>query len=128
MVKGIGVDIVEIPRIREMIRKYGDQFLNKVFTPSEIEYCGSKARPEIHFAGRWAVKEAFYKALPRECQKISGWKSVEILPTAVTSPVVSVCSENLRKAMSECGIEKCLASISHEKSVCVGLIVMDGPS
>jgi holo-[acyl-carrier protein] synthase len=126
MTKGIGVDVVAIERIGEMIRKHGDHFLNKVFTPAEIEYCGKKAKPEIHFAGRWAAKEAFYKALPRDCQKVSGWRSVEIVRGESAAPAISVCSVLLQEAMDKCGIGRCLASISHEKSVCVGMVVMDG--
>lgn len=126
MTKGIGVDVVEIRRMREMIRKYGDRFLQKVFTPSEIVFCEKMAAPEIHFAGRWAVKEAFYKALPRECQVLSGWKSVEIVPGASAAPVISVCSGSLKSEMDKCGIERIFSSISHEKQVCVGMVVMDG--
>jgi|WetSurMetagenome_2_1015567.scaffolds.fasta_scaffold00055_7 holo-[acyl-carrier protein] synthase len=126
MIKGIGVDVVEIRRIREMIRKYGDHFLQKVFTPAEVAYCEKAAVPEIHFAGRWAVKEAFYKALPRECQTMSGWKSVEIVPGESMVPMVLVCSDFLKSGMDKCGIERWLASISHEKQVCVGVVVMDG--
>ena len=126
MTKGIGVDVVEIRRIREMIRKYGDRFLQKVFTGSEIDYCEKMAAPEIHFAGRWAVKEAFYKALPPECQKVSGWKSVELVPVKSMAPAILVCSDILKSAMDKCGIERCFSSISHEKQVCVGLVVMDG--
>lgn len=127
MTKGIGVDVVEIQRIREMIRKYGDHFLHKVFTSAEIEYCGKKASPEVHFAGRWAAKEAFYKALPRDCQRLSGFKSVEIVPDGHAAPAISVCNEFLQNAMDKCGIERCLASISHEKSMCVGVVMMEGP-
>jgi len=56
-----------------MIRKHGDHFLNKVFTPAEIEYCGKKAKPEIHFGRQVGPpRKRFYKALPRDCQKVSG--------------------------------------------------------
>lgn len=126
MTKGIGVDVVEVGRIRNMIRSYGDHFLQKVFTPAEIEYCTRKAVPEIHFSGRWAAKEALYKALPRECQELSGWKSVEILPDGCNAPTVVTRDETLQKAMKRCGIERCLVSISHEKSVCIGMVLVEG--
>ncbi len=126
MTKGIGVDIVEIRRLQEMILKYGDHFLQKVFTGAEIEYCKKMARPEIHYSGRWAAKEAFYKALPRGCQKLPGWKSIEVMPDESRAPSISICSEPLRTAMNREGIDKCHVSISHEKTVCVGMVVMDG--
>lgn len=127
MTKGIGVDIVEIRRLQEMIRKYGDHFLKKVFTAAEIEYCEKMARPEIHYSGRWAAKEAFYKALPPACQKLSGWKSIEVMPGASRAPSISICSRALQTAMEREGIRTCLVSISHEKTVCVSMVAMDGP-
>lgn len=80
MVLGLGIDIVEIGRMEQMISKYDMQFLQKVFTAEEIVWGKTKAFPPLHFAGRWAVKEAFYKALPSVCQSLSGWKSIQVLP------------------------------------------------
>jgi holo-[acyl-carrier protein] synthase len=126
MIKGIGIDIVEISRIEKMIRTYGSQFLRKVFTETEIEYCRKMAKPPVHFAGRWAAKEAFYKALPQECQKISGWKSVEVVAEGTKTPALSVCDAALAKAMKKNGVEKSHVTMSHEKSVCVALTVLEG--
>jgi holo-[acyl-carrier protein] synthase len=126
MIKGIGIDIVEIDRIEKMIRSYGSQFLRKVFTEAEIEYCRKMAKPPVHFAGRWAVKEAFYKALPQECQKVSGWKSVEVIADGLKAPLLSVCDAALARAMKKNGVDKSHVTISHEKSVCVAMAVLEG--
>jgi len=123
MVKGLGVDIVEIERIDGLIVKYGEQFLGKIFTPAEIQYCSRMAFPALHFSGRWAAKEAFYKALPSECQKVSSWKSVEILPQS-GRPVVTVLSDELRHAMDSQGVVQCLLTISHEKKNSVAVVVL----
>jgi holo-[acyl-carrier protein] synthase len=128
MIRGIGTDIVEIARIKEMIRKYGDHFLQKVFTGSEMAWCGSKAMPHIHYAGRWAAKEAFYKALPASCQKLSGWKSMEVVPTPNNAPVISVCDRPLHSAMKKCRVLVSHLSISHEKTMCVAVVVLEGGS
>ena len=64
----IGTDIVSISRIRSVINTNKDRFLSRVFTLSEQRYCQEKADPAIHFAGRFAAKEAIMKAI-----KSSGW-------------------------------------------------------
>jgi holo-[acyl-carrier protein] synthase len=126
MVIGIGTDIVEIQRIAAMIDKYGDQFLHKVFTDREIHYCKSKAAPAIHFAGRWAAKEAFYKALPIHCQPLSGWKSIEILSSEQHSgkPILSLCDERLRQILKKEDVNSLMATISHEKTMCVAFVIL----
>ena len=59
-----GTDIIEISRIRNSIERSGDNFLNLIYTPTEIEYCESKkAAKYYHYAGRFAAKEAIYKAV-----------------------------------------------------------------
>jgi phosphopantetheine--protein transferase-like protein len=63
MVVGVGIDICENDRISEMLGKYRDRFLNRVFTPEEVSYCLKKKDPIPHLAARFAVKEAFIKAL-----------------------------------------------------------------
>jgi len=59
----VGTDIVDIARIRFLIDRYGDKFLNKIFTYDEISYCQSHNDPPIHFAGRFSVKESIKKAV-----------------------------------------------------------------
>jgi holo-[acyl-carrier protein] synthase len=126
MILGVGTDIAAIDRIERMIDRYGDAFLRKVFTPAEIEYCSRKARPAIHFAGRWSAKEAFYKALPDRCQRRSSWKSVEIVPAPdERRPAVSVLSDLLREALAFEKISAIHVSISHEHHACVAVVVLE---
>ncbi len=60
---GVGVDIVDVARIRRMLEKYPESFAEKNFAPPEIKYCSSKADPAMHYAARFAAKEAMAKAL-----------------------------------------------------------------
>lgn len=102
MVKGIGVDIVEIKRVEDCINKHGEHFLRKVFTGPETFLCKNKAHPAVHFAGRWAAKEAFFKALPLSCQSVATWKSVQILVSDSSGrPVIDICSSELRTESRE---------------------------
>jgi holo-[acyl-carrier protein] synthase len=64
MIIGIGTDIIEITRIADSIEKYGERFKNRIFTQSEQDYCESfKANKYLHYAARFAAKEAFSKAI-----------------------------------------------------------------
>ena len=75
-----GVDIIEISRVQESIENLGEKFLNKVFTKKEIEYCKNKGKMMYsHFAARFAVKEAAFKAISEEIKdKYSvSWKDIE---------------------------------------------------
>jgi holo-[acyl-carrier protein] synthase len=75
---GIGSDIVECVRIARMIERYGEAFLSRVFTTREIRYCRSRRKVTEHFAGRWAAKEAVFKALGTGKRSSWGWTDVEI--------------------------------------------------
>jgi holo-[acyl-carrier protein] synthase len=78
MVLGLGIDIIEIARVKKSIENYGDNFLNKVFTIEEIRYCNSKFNKYQHYAARFAAKEAVYKALASGWQEGLRWKDIEI--------------------------------------------------
>ena len=125
MIKGIGIDVVDISRIERLVQKYKNNFLKKVYTHSEIEYCKKMARPAIHYAGRWAAKEAFYKALPLSCQKSSTWKSIEIITDERGKPVITICSDTLQKLLKKEGITMCHVSISHEKKYCMACVILE---
>ena len=60
---GTGIDATDIPRIERVLRRYGDRFLERIFTPAEVAYCQRRRNPAPHLAGRFAAKEAAMKAL-----------------------------------------------------------------
>ncbi|MFZ2863187.1 MAG: 4'-phosphopantetheinyl transferase superfamily protein, partial [Ignavibacteriaceae bacterium] len=62
MIIGIGIDIIEIDRIKESVNKFGGAFLNKIYTQNELDYCLAKFNKYQHLAARFAAKEAIYKA------------------------------------------------------------------
>jgi len=77
MIKGCGIDIVRIERIEKIIKKWGESFTNRVFTHSERQYCEKKKSGYQSYAGRFAAKEAFLKALGLGLNVVS-WKDVEV--------------------------------------------------
>ena len=76
----IGNDIVEVQRIARLMDRRGSHFIERCFTATEIDYCRSKNNPAVHFAGRWAAKEAVYKALQLKWNRPFSWKEIEIAP------------------------------------------------
>jgi holo-[acyl-carrier protein] synthase len=76
---GLGIDATDIPRIRDVMARYGDRFLQRVFTEGEIAYCMRRRDPAIHFAGRFAAKEAAMKALGTGHTQQVLWRTVEVV-------------------------------------------------
>jgi holo-[acyl-carrier protein] synthase len=76
---GLGLDATEIARIEQMIRQYGDRFLQRVFTVGEIDYCRAKRRAAQSFAARFAAKEAGMKALGTGHSHGVIWRDVEVV-------------------------------------------------
>ena len=76
---GLGLDATEIDRIAATIERYGDRFLRRVFTDGEIAYCTRRRVPAIHFAGRFAAKEAGMKALGTGHSQNVLWRDVEVI-------------------------------------------------
>jgi holo-[acyl-carrier protein] synthase len=88
VIQGIGVDIIEIQRIQSSIEKFGDTFLRKIFTDTEIAYCRSRKNPAQHFAARFAAKEAVSKALATGWSGEFEWKNVEVMNELSGKPSV----------------------------------------
>ena len=76
---GLGLDATEIDRIAATIERYGDRFLRRIFTDGEIAYCARRRVPAIHFAGRFAAKEAGMKALGTGHSQNVLWRDVEVI-------------------------------------------------
>ncbi len=116
-----GVDIIEISRIKDSIDNIGESFLNRIYTKNEIKYCESKGRSKYeHYAARFAVKEAVFKALSEMVDdKYSiTWKDIETLNDEQGRPKVNVLF--LNKGI----IENIDISISHCKEYAVANVVV----
>ena len=105
-VLGIGTDITECLRIGKMIERHGELFVQRVYTPKEIEYCRGRRMAMQHFAGRWAAKEAILKALGTGWRQGISWRDVEVLNGSSGRPAVTLIAERM-------GIHSVLVSISH---------------
>jgi holo-[acyl-carrier protein] synthase len=121
MVRGIGVDILEIARIQKSIEGLGDTFLEKVFTPQEIAYCKAKHSMHQHFAARFASKEAVSKALSTGWRGEFRWKDVEVMNDASGQPRVALHGK-LREKLEGSSI---FVSLSHSESHVVAVVVIE---
>jgi holo-[acyl-carrier protein] synthase len=109
---GIGSDIVECVRIGRMIERHGEMFLARVYTAREIRYCQSRKHVTEHFAGRWAAKEAVFKALGTGWRRGWCWTDLEIRNDAEGRPNVHVGGE-VREQVHTLRVADILVSISH---------------
>ncbi len=116
----IGHDIVDISRIEESIAKFGDRFLFKLFSQNEIAYCQSKGNPSIHFAGRFAGKEAIAKALGTGFGEYLKWQDIEILNDELGKPCV-IMSKDLKNAYPNHLIS---ISISHTQTIASAVAIV----
>jgi holo-[acyl-carrier protein] synthase len=78
MIVGTGIDITEVPRIREVIERHGERFLKRIFTDGEIQYCESKANRMERYAARFAAKEAGMKAIGTGWNHGVRWRDIEV--------------------------------------------------
>ena len=87
----IGNDIIDISRIRNSIDNYGQIFLNKIYSKAEIAYCFNKKKPEIHFSGKFAAKEAVLKAIYQYNDSLKIYlKDIEIINDVKSKPSVLI--------------------------------------
>ena len=114
-VLGVGTDITECLRIAQMIERHGELFVERVYTPLEIEYCRSRRMATQHFAGRWAAKEAVLKAVGTGWRKGISWRDIEVRngPGGRPQAFLKVGTQEIAEKM---GIHCILVSISHCRS------------
>lgn len=111
-VLGIGTDIIECPRIAQMIERHAEQFIQRVFTPHETQYCQARKQATQHFAGRWAAKEAVLKALGTGWIRGISWRDVEVRTESSGKPTI-LLHGGAKAAADAQGIAEVLISISH---------------
>jgi len=121
MIESIGIDIVEIERVEEAMRKRRERFLDRLFTISEQEYCLSKANCSMYLAGRFAAKEAVLKVLGTGLRNVK-WVDIEIIKDSLGKPHVRL-SGKAAALVDEMGIDHILLSISHSRRYAVAQAV-----
>ena len=127
MIFGIGIDIIEIERIKKSIEKFNDLFLNKIYTQTELDYCQSKKNKYQHYAARFAAKEAIAKALATGWSKRFRWKDIEIYNEKSGMPNVKLTG-NLETFLGEDKSLKITMSHSQHYVTCFAIIYANNGS
>lgn len=120
MAMNIGIDIVDIKRIKIIIKKR-KSFISKIFTEKERAYCAGKKNPYPHYASRFAAKEAFLKAVPGWQGKLK-WRELEINNDAFGKPVITLS----RKSIFKLNKKKVELTISHDRNYAIALVAVEG--
>jgi holo-[acyl-carrier protein] synthase len=124
MLVGTGIDIVEIERIAQSIARYGDRFLEKIFTPAEIEYCRRKKNFAESFAARFAAKEAGAKALGTGIQHGIAWKELEVRRLPGHRPTLHLTGRALDFA-NRLGVAHVSLSLTHTETLAMASVQLE---
>lgn len=125
MVLGLGTDLMETHRLQESIERFGERFLNRVFTPQEIAYCQRKKNAAESFAARFAAKEAGAKALGTGISRGVSWKELEVRREQGGRPVLHLSgrAEEIARAL---GVKRVQLSLTHSREMAMAVVVMEG--
>ena len=125
MIIGVGIDLVSIPRIEGALKRWGDNFKKRIFSPVEIAYSETHANSGQHFAASFAVKEAFFKAM------INGSKpyrvrmlDIEVVRDREGRPHINVYG-GAKQAVEQIGIKSMHTSISHDGEYSVAIVILE---
>jgi holo-[acyl-carrier protein] synthase len=128
-VRGIGVDLVKIPRMREVIARWQERFLRRVFTEGEIAYCRARRDPVPHFAARFAAKEAGMKALGTGLRLGVKWREFEVRRERGEAPTLVLHGRSRELSLARGG-RRMLLALTHEGEYALAqaMLVDDEPA
>jgi holo-[acyl-carrier protein] synthase len=123
MIVGIGTDIIEVNRVETLLSKQ-KRFRERIFTQGEIEYCERKKNKNQNYAARFAVKEAFLKAIGTGWSKGVQFKEIEVVNDEKGKPEL-VLSGTVKQISDEMGVTNIQVSISHLKDLAIGTVILE---
>jgi holo-[acyl-carrier protein] synthase len=124
MIVGTGIDIAEVPRIRKAMERFGDRFLQRVFTPAEILYCDSKANRVERYAARFAAKEAAMKAIGTGWNHGVRWRDCEVTRLPGGRPTLTFHGKAAEFA-ARLGVKHAALSLSHTAEQAIAQVILE---
>jgi holo-[acyl-carrier protein] synthase len=119
----VGNDLIENSRIKEALDKFGDRFLEKVFTPSEIEYCMKKKDPIPHLSARFSCKEAFIKAIDLPDGVSIDFREIELSGSNFGKKKLSLFGKAKEFYLSQ-GFSEHTVSVTHTETVSGAVVIL----
>lgn len=124
---GIGIDIVEVERIATAIERHGDAFLDRIFTAAERAYCDPMKSPSLHYAARFAAKEAASKALGTGIGGNASFLELEVVAADNGAPLLR-CSGNAAEFLRRHHISEIKISLTHDRThAAANAVAIAGP-
>ena len=125
MILGTGVDLAEVPRIRAAVERYGQRFIERIYTPAEIAYVERKANKFERYAGRFAAKEAGMKAIGTGWRRGVRWQDFEVTNLPSGRPVLRLHGE-AAKIAEKLGVKSVQLSITHTSELGMAHVILEG--
>jgi holo-[acyl-carrier protein] synthase len=125
MIVGTGVDITEVDRIQAAVKRFGDRFLHRVFTPAEVRYCMGKPNAAERLAARFAAKEAGMKAIGTGLRHGITWQDVEVVRLPGQRPILEFHGRAAGFA-ARLGCKRTHLSLSHTKEQAIAYVILEG--
>ena len=125
MVLGLGSDLIEINRIEESLQRYGDRFLQRVYTEGEIAFCQRKLKHAAEsFAARFAAKEAAAKALGTGISRGISWREIEVRREPGERPTLFLSGRAAERA-AVMGVRRIQVTLSHSREVAMAVVLVE---
>jgi holo-[acyl-carrier protein] synthase len=124
MIVGTGIDITEVPRIREVIERHGERFLKRIFTAGEIQYCESKANRVERYAARFAAKEAGMKAIGTGWNHGVRWRDLEVARKPGGRPTLLLHGKAAEFA-AKLGATNIALSLTHTEAEAMAQVILE---
>ena len=124
MILGTGVDLAEVPRIRSAIERYGERFIQRIYTPLEIAYVERKANRFERYAARFAAKEAGMKAIGTGWSHGVLWKDFEVTNLPSGQPILRLHGVAAQVAEKR-GVRKIALSLTHTAELAMAHVILE---
>lgn len=120
---GLGADLIEVARIRSVLLRHGDRFIERILTDEERAYCGGMAHPHKHIAARFAAKEAVSKCFTTGIGSELGWKSISVYHGARHEPLVRL-DERGQALLAHVGATQVMLTLSHTENYAMAVAAL----
>jgi holo-[acyl-carrier protein] synthase len=124
MIIGVGIDIVETERVEKVLERHGGRFASKIFTPVEREYSNARKFPHVHYAARFAAKEAFVKAVGLGMTNGMRWQDIGIVNDGLGKPELTIEGKAATR-LAELGVTHTHVSLSHTHEHATAVVILE---